>query len=149
MFNRDNRKKSKATRLDTLIGQHTHIKGDINFSGGLRIDGSVEGNIFADNDTKSVLTLSEHSKIKGDIKVPNIIINGSISGIVYSSQHVELAPKAKIVGNVYYRLLEMAMGCEVNGKLIHTPEGKDKTAGSSKPVIEKVETPAIEQKDNS
>jgi len=118
MFNKDKRKK-KSTRLDTLIGQHTHIKGDISFSGGLRIDGSVTGNIQATGDTESVLTLSEQGSLEGEIKVPNIIINGEIIGNVYASHHVELAPKAKIKGNVYYHLLEMAMGSKVNGQLIH------------------------------
>jgi len=118
MFNKDKRK-NKSTRLDTLIGQHTHIKGDISFSGGLRIDGSVTGNIQATGDTESVLTLSEQGNLEGEIKVPNIIINGTITGNVYASQHVELAPKAKVQGNVYYQLLEMAMGSKVNGQLIH------------------------------
>jgi len=124
MFNKDKRK-NKSTRLDTLIGQHTHIKGDISFSGGLRIDGSVTGNIQATGDTESVLTLSEQGHLEGEIKVPNIIINGTIIGNVYASQHVELAPKAKIQGNVYYQLLEMAMGSKVNGQLIHMNEGDD------------------------
>lgn len=128
MFNKDKQKKTKAMRIDTLIGQHIHIKGDISFSGGLRIDGRVTGNIYATGDTKSMLTLSEQSNVKGEIKVSNIIINGTISGNVYSTQHVELAPKAKIRGNVYYRLLEMAMGSEVNGKLIHTSESDKKSS---------------------
>jgi len=118
MFNKDKRK-NKSTRLDTLIGQNTHIKGDISFSGGLRIDGSVTGNIQATGDTESALTLSEQGSLEGEIKVPNIIINGEIIGNVYASDHVELAEKAKIKGNVYYHLLEMAMGSKVNGQLIH------------------------------
>ena len=73
-----------------------------------------------------MLTLSEQGQIKGEVKVPNLIINGSITGDVYSSSHVELAPKAKIKGNVYYRLLEISMGAEVNGQLIHMAED-DKT----------------------
>jgi len=124
MFKKDKRK-NKSTRLDTLIGQHTHIKGDISFSGGLRIDGSVAGNIHATGDAESVLTLSEQGSLEGDIKVPNVIINGTIVGNVYASQHVELAPKAKIKGNVYYNLLEMAMGSQVNGQLIHVNEDDD------------------------
>jgi len=124
MFNKDKRKK-KSTRLDTLIGQHTHIKGDISFSGGLRIDGSVTGDIQATGDTEPVLTLSDQGCLEGEIKVPNIIINGTITGNVYASQHVELAAKAKVQGNVYYQLLEMAMGSKVNGQLIHMSEGDD------------------------
>jgi cytoskeletal protein CcmA (bactofilin family) len=118
MFNKNKRKK-KATRLDTLIGQNTHIKGDLNFTGGLRIDGKVVGNIFSEDSSNAELTLSEYGNIEGDVKVPNLIINGNIIGNVYASQHVELAPKAKINGNVYYHMIEMAMGAEVNGQLIH------------------------------
>jgi cytoskeletal protein CcmA (bactofilin family) len=123
MFNKDKRKKN-AARLDTLIGQHTQIKGDVTFSGGLRIDGSVTGNIFADKDSDAVLTLSDQGHIEGDVKVPNLLINGTISGNVYAVQHVELAAKAKIKGNVYYHMLEMAMGAEVNGQLIRMTEEK-------------------------
>lgn len=122
MFNKKSQKRNKAARIDTLIGQYTHIKGDVVFSGGLRIDGSVTGNINATGDTKSVLTLSEKSVITGDIRVPNLIVNGTITGNVYSSQHIELAANTKINGNVYYRLLEMATGSEVNGQLIHVLE---------------------------
>lgn len=114
--------KVKSSRIDTLIGQGTEITGNIYFSGGLRIDGSVNGNIYTQDDDTAVLTLSERGIIQGEIKVSNLIINGTITGDVYSSSHVELAPKAKIKGNVYYRLLEMSMGAEVNGKLIHMTE---------------------------
>jgi len=123
MFNKDKRKKS--TRLDTLIGQNTHIKGDISFSGGLRIDGTVTGNIQATGDEDSALTLSEQGTLEGEIKVPNIIINGTIIGNIYSSEHIELAPKAKIKGNVYYNLLEMAMGSKVNGQMINVIKEDD------------------------
>jgi len=121
MFKKD-KPKNKSSRIDTLIGGGTEINGNISFSGGLRIDGNVNGNIYTDNDDSAVLTLSEQGHIKGEIKVPNLIINGSITGDVFSTLHVELAPKAKIKGNVYYRLLEMSMGAEVNGQLIHMTE---------------------------
>jgi cytoskeletal protein CcmA (bactofilin family) len=121
MFRKD-KPKAKSSRIDTLIGRGTEINGDISFTGGLRIDGSVNGTIYTQNDDSAVLTLSEQGQIKGEVKVPNLIINGSITGDVYSSSHVELAPKAKIKGNVYYRLLEIAMGAEVNGQLIHMAE---------------------------
>lgn len=121
MFSKNKRKKN-STRLDTLIGQNTHITGDLNFNGGLRIDGSITGNIFAANDSESVLTLSHEGHIEGDLKVPNLLINGTITGNVYASQHVELAAKAKVTGNVYYLMLEMVMGAEVNGQLIRMTE---------------------------
>lgn len=119
MFKKDKAKKKKTVnRIDTLIGRHTHIRGDVSFSGGLRVDGSVEGHINATGDDSSVLTLSDNGSIDGEVRVPNVIINGQVNGNVYASQHVELAPKARINGNLYYRMLEMAMGSEVNGHLI-------------------------------
>lgn len=126
MFKKSKPKKRKATaRIDTLIGRHTHIKGDISFSGGLRIDGSVAGNIHATADSTSLLTLSDQGSIEGEVRVPNIIINGQVNGNLYASEHVELAPKARINGNVYYRMLEMAMGSEVNGHLIHAKDDEE------------------------
>lgn len=126
MFKKSKPKKTKSTtRIDTLIGRHTHIKGDVSFSGGLRIDGSISGNINATTDEASLLTLSDHGSIKGEVRVPNLVINGEINGNVYVSQHVELAPKARIHGNLYYRMLEMAMGAEVNGHLIRAQEDSE------------------------
>jgi len=117
MFRKSKNKKA-SIRIDTLIGQHTHIKGNVEFSGGLRVDGQITGNINAINDIDSVLTLSDQGSITGEIRVPNLIINGAINGNVYAVGHVELADKAKVKGNVYYRLLEMTIGSEVNGQLI-------------------------------
>lgn len=130
MFKKD-KAKTKSSRIDTLIGRGTEINGDISFTGGLRIDGSVNGTIYTQNDDSAVLTLSEQGQITGEIKVPNLVINGSITGDVYALAHVELAPKAKIKGNVYYRLLEIAMGAEVNGQLIHMAED-DKAMANTK-----------------
>jgi cytoskeletal protein CcmA (bactofilin family) len=117
-----NKAKTKSVRIDTLIGQNTHIQGDLSFEGGLRIDGNIIGSVHAKTDSQSVLTLSELGTIEGDIHVPNLVINGTIIGDVYVSQLVELAPKAKIQGNVYYNMLEMMMGAEVNGQLIRVQE---------------------------
>ncbi|AFJ02970.1 Integral membrane protein CcmA involved in cell shape determination [Methylophaga frappieri] len=119
------RKAAKATRIDTLIGENTHIQGDIHFSGGLRIDGAVTGNIIADENEASLLTLSEKGRITGEIRVPHQLINGRISGHVYASEHIELAGAAQINGDVFYHLLEMAMGAEVNGQLVHVAQDDD------------------------
>ncbi|MCX4188003.1 bactofilin family protein [Methylophaga sp. OBS4] len=147
MFKKDKPKKSKSTnRIDTLIGRHTHIKGDINFSGGLRIDGSIAGNINATEDDTSLLTLSDHGNIEGEVRVPNVIINGQVTGNVYASQHVELAPKARINGNLYYRMLEMAMGSEVNGHLIRAQEQSEDILSVEHEVFDNEEQFHLEQK---
>lgn len=115
-------RKRKVTRIDSLIGQQTEIKGDINFTGGLHIDGKVEGNITAAESSGSVLTLSDQGSIQGDVRVPNVILNGLVRGSVYAEEHIELALNARVIGNVYYNLIEMAMGAEVNGSLIHAAD---------------------------
>jgi len=120
-----NSKKKKVTQIDSLIGQDTEISGDVSFSGGLHIDGKVKGNVVSEEDTISVLTLSEQGVIEGEVRVPNMILNGTVTGNVYATEHIELAPKARITGDVYYGLIEMTIGAEVNGSLVHTMEASN------------------------
>lgn len=120
------RKKFRPPKISTVVGRQSTIQGDIVFSGGLHVDGKIVGDVTAEQDNVSTLTLSEQGTVEGEINVPNVILNGTVVGNVHASQRVELAPKAKITGTVYYDMLEMAMGAEVNGQLIHSPEGQKK-----------------------
>ena len=112
-------KKTSCSRIDTVIGQQTRLEGDIRFTGGLHVDGTVKGNIIAEPGSDNVLTVSEKGRIEGDVQVPNLELNGAVEGDVHASERVELASHAKVTGNVYYNLIEMAMGAEVNGNLVH------------------------------
>ena len=114
-------RKQKTTRIDTLIGQHTEVTGDVRFAGGLHVDGTIKGNVIAENDDRAMLSLSEQGTIEGEVNVPYVILNGVVQGDVHGREHVELSSKARITGNVYYHLIEMAIGAEVNGKLVHIP----------------------------
>ena len=120
MFSSKKNKRRKAARIDTLIGENTHFKGDIHFSGGLRIDGVITGNITADEGEPALLTLSEKGRIEGEVRVPFQIINGDVKGNLYAVEQIELAN-----GNVFYKLLEVAVGSEVNGQLIHVGEAEE------------------------
>lgn len=104
--------------IDTLIGAKTDLKGDVVFSGGLRIDGKVRGNITAKGEGNSTLVLSENAAVTGNVTVPHIITNGSIKGNVRATERVELQSKAEISGDVYYKVIEMALGAVVNGNLV-------------------------------
>ena len=112
-----------AARIDTLVGQGTQITGDLVFSGGLHVDGTIKGNVVAEEGTTALLILSEFGRIEGEVTVPNMVLNGEIVGDVFGSTRVELAPKARVKGSVYYNLIEMAIGAEVNGGLVHQPNG--------------------------
>ena len=116
--------KIKVAKISTVIGVDTEIAGDVVFSGGLHLDGTIRGSLTADQDSTSTLTLSEQGTIEGDVRVPNVVLNGTVVGDVYAGKHVELASKAKVQGTVYYNMLEMALGAEVNGQLVHT-EGEE------------------------
>ncbi|MEE8366540.1 MAG: polymer-forming cytoskeletal protein [Gammaproteobacteria bacterium] len=115
------KKAFSSARIDTLVGQGTVINGDLIFSGGLHVDGKINGSVIAEEGSSAILILSEYGRIEGEVKVPNMVLNGEIVGDVYGSTRVELAPRSRIKGSVYYNLLEMAIGAEVNGGLVHQP----------------------------
>jgi cytoskeletal protein CcmA (bactofilin family) len=110
--------------VDTLVGANTRISGDLHFSGGCHVDGTVNGSVSADPDSKSALSISEGGNIDGGVTVPYVVLNGIVRGDVFANQRVELGPTARVIGNVYYNLIEMAIGAEINGKLVHQPEGQ-------------------------
>ena len=111
--------RSKAGAADTLITQDTHITGDIQFKGVLYIDGHVKGDVRADELEMSLLTIGKHGVIEGQVEVPHVVVLGKVTGDVHASEHIELQSTAHIDGNVYYKLIEMAMGAEVNGQMLH------------------------------
>ena len=122
MFGQGNKRKNASARVDTIIGQQTRIEGDVHFTGGLLVDGKIKGGVIAEAGSASVLTVSEHGCIEGDVRVPTVILNGAVTGDVCSDEHIELAAKARVDGDVYYKLIEMAMGAAVNGSLVHRSE---------------------------
>jgi cytoskeletal protein CcmA (bactofilin family) len=105
--------------IATLIGADTRIEGDVHFSGGLRVDGTIRGNITEPNANPSTLILSEDGRIEGDVTASQIVINGKIIGTVKASQFIELQAKAHIAGDVYYKSLEMHTGAVIEGKLVY------------------------------
>jgi cytoskeletal protein CcmA (bactofilin family) len=113
-------KKFRTPKVSTIIGQGTVISGDLVFRGGLHLDGLIKGDISSENGEEVTLTVSEKGEVVGDVRVSHMILNGSVVGDVYVTGRVELAPQARVTGSLYYNLLEMAMGAEVNGQLIHT-----------------------------
>ena len=117
--------------IDTLVGARTELKGDITFTGGLRIDGKLKGNITAKGDGNSTLVLSENAVVIGNVTVPHIITNGTIKGTVRAAERIELQPKAEVAGDLYYKVMEMASGAVVNGNLVReAPDALLKDKGS-------------------
>ncbi len=114
-----NKKSNGAVR--TFIGRNIRISGDIQFVGDAVMDGYLEGNVKAEgNDSK--LTISERGHVKGSVVVPHLLVNGTIEGKVCVTECVEFGPKARIIGDVRYNLMEMSIGAQVDGKLVHKSE---------------------------
>ncbi|MCG8381414.1 MAG: polymer-forming cytoskeletal protein [Gammaproteobacteria bacterium] len=114
-----NSKKGKVGKIQTLIGHGTEIKGDISFASGLHLDGSIEGNLLAAEGAQGVVIISEQGQVSGDVHVPYLILNGTVNGDVHVSERIELHQKARVNGNVYYNLMEMSVGAEINGNMVH------------------------------
>ncbi|MEW5891157.1 MAG: polymer-forming cytoskeletal protein [Pseudomonadota bacterium] len=107
------------SRIDSLIGVGTRIEGDITFTGGLRIDGEVRGNVRATGDQPGTLVISEQARVEGEIHVSHLVVNGTVIGPIFSSEFLELQPRARVTGDVQYNSLEMHLGAVVQGRLVH------------------------------
>ncbi|MGX5200887.1 bactofilin family protein [Aliikangiella sp. IMCC44632] len=127
--------RAKAGAADTLISKEAKITGNVNFTGVLYVDGYIKGDVAADEFENSLLTVGQNGYIEGEINVPHIMILGRVKGDVHALEHVELMSEARVEGNVYYKLIEMAMGAEVNGQMLHKEE-KPKLIGHNKKATE-------------
>ncbi len=103
----------------TLIANNAVVEGHVRFCDQLLINGVIKGNVYAEESDSATVTLTAKGEVHGEIWVPNVVINGRVVGDIHSSKHVELAPQARIKGNVYYHLIEVAMGAVVEGRLVH------------------------------
>ncbi len=122
MFNK--RHSKPQTNIDSLIGAGTRIDGNLSFNGGLRIDGEVNGNVIAVPGKPSTLVLSEHGRVKGEINVTHLVANGVVEGSAHAAEYLELQSKAKVVGDVHYKTLEIQLGAIVEGRLIHLSDAE-------------------------
>ncbi len=114
--------KRDPSKVDTLIARGTAITGDMEFTGVLYVDGTINGDISAESDSESFLTVGLNGKIVGEVSVPNVVIYGQIQGDTHVSEKVELKAGGKVQGDLYYRVMEMNAGAEVNGKMVSVAE---------------------------
>jgi cytoskeletal protein CcmA (bactofilin family) len=116
-------KQTKNAKVDTLIGPKTRINGDVEFCGGLHLDGYISGNVKGDPGAETFLSVSEQGGIEGSVFAPNVLLNGVVKGDIEASGRIELGAKARVLGNVNYTVIETAVGAQINGKLIHRGNG--------------------------
>ena len=117
MFTRD----PKQARIDTLIGKAARVRGDVDFAGGLHLDGSIVGNVRSDGAPSSALSVSEGGSIEGTVHVPNVRLDGTVKGDIRAPGRVILGATAKVEGNLFYGVIEMTLGAQIMGKLTQVP----------------------------
>lgn len=120
-----NKHSKPQSRIDSLIGAGTVLEGNLIFSGGLRIDGQINGNVIAAEGKQSTLVLSEQASVNGEVHVTHLVVNGAINGPVTASEYLELQSKARVTGDVHYASMEIQLGAIVEGRLIHAERVKE------------------------
>ncbi len=133
----------KPAAIQTLIGENALIEGSLRFEGGCHIDGVVHGNVRGDAGGLACLSVSEHGRVLGNVEVPRLALSGTVEGNVIVSDRAELGPTARVVGDVYYNLIEIAAGAEINGKLIHQAHAASAKVSTGQPkVADRAQEPA-------
>jgi cytoskeletal protein CcmA (bactofilin family) len=116
MFKR--REKETVGRIDTLIGRSASVQGDVEFAGGLHIDGRITGSVRATAGAPASLSVSEHGVVEGSVEAPHVVLNGRVNGDIFGRDRVVLGGKSRVRGNVHYGVIEMALGAQISGKLV-------------------------------
>ena len=128
-----NKTNAKPQSIDSLIGAGTVIESNISFTGGLRIDGKVRGNIASTGDQPGMLVISEHAEVAGEIHVNHVVVNGRINGPVHATETLDLQPKAHVTGDVHYRRLEIQGGAVLQGMMVCDAETQSEKVVQLKP----------------
>lgn len=119
-------KRQQGSAIDSLIGAGSRIEGNITFTGGMRIDGHVGGNVRGSGDKVCTLVVSEQAQVEGEIEVAKVLINGTVVGPVRAAEYIELMPKARVSGDIHYKSIEMHVGAIVQGRLVHEASKQEK-----------------------
>lgn len=128
------RREKTVASVATLIGKATRIQGDLEFAGGLHLDGAVAGHVRSLGGPDAKLSVSEEGCIEGSVDVPQVVLNGTVKGDIRAIERVVLGSKARVEGNVWYGIIEMAMGAEIRGRLIPNPPVGDSPAQAPREV---------------
>jgi cytoskeletal protein CcmA (bactofilin family) len=113
--------------IETLVGKGTTVRGDLEFHGGLHVDGVVVGNLTAETETGTLLSISEAGRVEGTIKAPQVIVNGTVRGDIHAIERLVLGAKARVEGDVHYGAIELELGAQVSGHLVPA-RGQDAVA---------------------
>jgi cytoskeletal protein CcmA (bactofilin family) len=137
--------RSGGHAVETLIGPHAVIRGDISFSGGLYVEGTIHGKVTADDGSAAVITIAENGHIEGEVRAPVVVISGRMTGDIHAGERIELAANARVNGNIHYKVVEMAAGAMITGRLIHAEAPLAQLTGPEAPAAGRVKAKAEAQ----
>ena len=127
MFTRE----AKPLRIDTLIARSVRVNGDVEFAGGLHLDGQVAGDVRADPKAPASLSVSDTGSIEGSVEVTDLVLHGAVRGDIVARGRVVLGASARVEGNVYYGIIEMTLGAQITGKLVRLEPAGDGGEGAA------------------
>ena len=134
MFGNDKKSHRNGNHcVETLVGPRAVIRGDVGFSGGLYVEGTIHGKVVADDDAAAVITIAETGHVEGEVRAPVVVINGRMTGDVHATERIELAANARVNGNIHYKVVEMAAGAMITGRLIHADAPLAQLTGPESP----------------
>ena len=131
--------KGKGEQAITLIAPGTKVEGDVHFDNQLFVKGEVRGNVVAEK-PEAKLIVSPEGLVAGEIKAPTVVVNGRVEGDVHATVRLELAAGAQVKGDLFYALIEMQLGAQVQGRLVHTEKPARSDSAVTKIVAEPVQT---------
>lgn len=127
-----------AHEPETVIAASVKLEGDFQSQGNVLIEGVVEGSLKTERD----LRVGERARISADVSAANATIAGEVRGNVVVAERLELEPTARLYGDVRTKILVVASGATVNGKLTM---GAEVAAEERRPRGAKTETSAAKE----
>lgn len=131
--------------VETLVGPHAVIRGDVSFTGGLYVEGTIHGKVLAEDGSAAVITIADSGHVEGEVRAPVVVINGRMTGDIYAAERIELAANARVNGNIHYKVVEMAAGAMITGRLIHADAPLAQLTGPEAPAAAKPKAKAEAQ----
>ncbi len=110
-----------------LIGVGTSIRGDLESTGDLRIDGTLVGNLK----TKGKVVVGATGEIKGEIFCKNSDVEGKVEGKIHVQELLSLKGTSIILGDILARRLAIEPGAKFTGNCNMTNSGNQQSEAKS------------------
>ncbi len=120
----------KSDKIETIVGQDTEFKGTVTSSGGVRVDGRVEGEINCRGD----VIIGETAMVMANIRGRNVTVAGEVKGNIDTEGKLELAATARITGDIKVTSLTVEDGALFRGMSEMKKDGKDLTPKPVAPI---------------